>query len=66
MKFKKSLLALAVLALGTVTLGACNGGTETDGSGSNSGTGSNSFSPLEPYTREQCMMTTLRLFEQLG
>ena len=35
-------------------------------SGVMSGIGSNSFSPLEPYTREQCMMTTLRLFEQLG
>ncbi|HJC00955.1 MAG TPA: S-layer homology domain-containing protein [Candidatus Flavonifractor merdavium] len=35
-------------------------------SGVMSGTGSNSFSPLQPYTREQCMMTTLRLFEQLG
>ena len=28
------------------------------------GTGGNNFSPLQPYTREQCMMTTLRLFKR--
>ena len=42
MSFKKISL-MAVLALCSLgTLAACNGGTETDGSGSNSGTGSNS------------------------
>ena len=34
-------------------------------SGVMSGTSNNNFSPLQPYTREQCMMTTLRLFEML-
>lgn len=42
MKFKKSLLALAVLALGTVTLGACNGGTENNSSTSSSSSSSSS------------------------
>lgn len=29
------------------------------------GIGNNTFSPQQPYTREQCMMTTLRMYEQM-
>ena len=29
------------------------------------GIGGNTFSPQQAYTREQCMMTTLRMYEQM-
>ena len=38
---------------------------QVKGAGIMDGIGGNTFSPQQPYTREQCMMTTLRMYEQM-
>lgn len=50
---------------GLVSDWAQNAVGQMQASGVMSGTGNNNFSPLQSYTREQCMMTVLRMYEQM-
>ena len=50
---------------GSISSWAFDAVGQVKGAGIMDGTGNNTFSPQQPYTREQCMMTTLRMYEQM-